>query len=162
MNQDDFTKLLDEALKPLKEGRDELRQDLQEVKHTQGQLAEDLKEVKDTQGQLAEDLKEVKDTQGQLAEDLKEVKDTQGQLAEDLKEVKDTQGQLAEDLKEVKDTQERQLLPSVVTIETTIKAYGDMYKINNSNSKKLEKRIEVLEDKSGIAPPPEFTLTDVS
>jgi|SRR3989344_2272027 len=148
MNQDDFTKLLDEALKPLKEGRDELRQDLQEVKHTQGQLAEDLKEVKDTQGQLAEDLKEVKDTQGQLAEDLKEVKDTQGQLAEDLKEVKDTQ--------------ERQLLPSVVTIETTIKAYGDMYKINNSNSKKLEKRIEVLEDKSGIAPPPEFTLTDVS
>ena|SRR3989338_5411152 len=120
MNQDDFTKLLDEALKPLKEGRDELRQDLQEVKHTQGQLAEDLKEVKDTQGQLAEDLKEVKDTQ------------------------------------------ERQLLPSVVTIETTIKAYGDMYKINNSNSKKLEKRIEVLEDKSGIAPPPEFTLTDVS
>src|SRR3990167_2728576 len=134
MNQDDFTKLLDEALKPLKEGRDELRQDLQEVKHTQGQLAEDLKEVKDTQGQLAEDLKEVKDTQGQLAEDLKEVKDTQ----------------------------ERQLLPSVVTIETTIKAYGDMYKINNSNSKKLEKRIEVLEDKSGIAPPPEFTLTDVS
>ena len=106
MNQDDFTKLLDEALKPLKEGRDELRQDLQEVKHTQGQLAEDLKEVKDTQ--------------------------------------------------------ERQLLPSVVTIETTIKAYGDMYKINNSNSKKLEKRIEVLEDKSGIAPPPEFTLTDVS
>src|SRR3989338_4849323 len=134
MNQDDFKKLLDEALKPLKEGRDELRQDLQEVKHTQGQLAEDLKEVKDTQGQLAEDLKEVKDTQGQLAEDLKEVKDTQ----------------------------ERQLLPSVVTIETTIKAYGDMYKINNSNSKKLEKRIEVLEDKSGIAPPPEFTLTDVS
>src|SRR3989338_8769495 len=106
MNQDDFTKLLDEALKPLKEGQDELRQDLQEVKHTQGQLAEDLKEVKDTQ--------------------------------------------------------EQQLLPSVVTIETTIKAYGDMYKINNSNSKKLEKRIEVLEDKSGIVPPPEFTLTDVS
>lgn len=51
---------------------------------------------------------------------------------------------------------------SVVELESTIKGYADMYKVNNSNSNKLEKRIEILEDKSGITPPPELTLTDVA
>lgn len=51
---------------------------------------------------------------------------------------------------------------SLINIESTLTAYGDMYTINNSNSKKLEKRIEVLEDNSDIIPPPEFTLADVS
>lgn len=50
---------------------------------------------------------------------------------------------------------------ALVTIEATITAYGDMYKINNSNSKKLEKRLEVLEDKADINPPPELTLADL-
>ncbi len=49
---------------------------------------------------------------------------------------------------------------AVVELESTIKAYGDMYKINNSNSKKLEQRIEVLEDKAGVIPPQEHTLVD--
>ena len=88
-------------------------------------------------------------------------------VKEDVREIvkEEVEGALetiSKDLKEVKDTQEQQLLPSVVTIETTIVAYGDMYKINNSNAKKLEKRIEVLENKSGVNPPPEFALTDVS
>ncbi|MBU1031740.1 hypothetical protein KKE03_02335 [Patescibacteria group bacterium] len=50
---------------------------------------------------------------------------------------------------------------SVATIENTINAYGDMYKINNSNAKKLEKRIEPLEENAGITPPPEYTLAEV-
>ena len=35
MNQDDFKKLLEESLKPLQSGLDEVRQDLKEVKQTQ-------------------------------------------------------------------------------------------------------------------------------
>lgn len=42
---------------------------------------------------------------------------------------------------------------SLVTIERDIKAYGDMYKINNSNARKLEKRVEDLEENTGIIPP---------
>lgn len=83
-------------------------------------------------------------------------------LQQSIGELKQGQDELRKDLHEVKDTQERQVLPSVVTIETTIKAYGDMYKINNSNAKKLEERIEVLEDKSGTTPSPEFILANVS
>lgn len=51
---------------------------------------------------------------------------------------------------------------SVATIEQTNKIYGDMYKVNNSGAKKLEKRLEVLEDKSGVTPPPELTLIDLA
>lgn len=65
-------------------------------------------------------------------------------------------------LQEIKETVEDRVYPSVVEIENTIKAYGDMYKINNDNSKKLDKRLGVVEDKLNIQPPPEFSLAEVS
>lgn len=37
-----------------------------------------------------------------------------------------------------------------------------MYKINNDNSKKLDKRVEVIENKLNITPDPEFSLAEVS
>ncbi len=68
---------------------------------------------------------------------------------------------LDEALEPIKKKQENHSA-ALVSIESKLDAYGDMYKINNSNAKKLEKRIEVLEDKSGINPPPEFTLVETS
>lgn len=53
------------------------------------------------------------------------------------------------------------LQSSSVTIENTINAYGDMYKINDSNVRKIEKRVETLEEEAGIQPGPEFILADV-
>ncbi|MDO8503445.1 MAG: hypothetical protein Q7S60_02020 [bacterium] len=53
------------------------------------------------------------------------------------------------------------LKASAVTIENTINVYGDMYKINNDNAKKLEKRVETLEEKAGVESPPELTLAEV-
>lgn len=47
---------------------------------------------------------------------------------------------------------------ALINIESTLTGYGDMYKINKSDSQKLEKRIEVLEDKTGIISPPEFAI----
>lgn len=75
--------------------------------------------------------------------------------------VKDQQSVINEKLDELKETLDA-TSASVVTIEKEIKAYGDMYKINNSNSKKLEKRMEVLEENAGIEPSPEFILADVA
>lgn len=65
-------------------------------------------------------------------------------------------------LQEVKDILEDRVYPSVVEIENTIKAYGDMYKINNDNSKKLDRRLGVVEEKLDIQPPPEFSLAEVA
>lgn len=95
MNQDDFKKLLEESLKPLQNGLDEVREDLKGVK---------------------------------------------------------------KDLQEVKDTQENQILPSVITTETTIKGYADAYKTNKANIERLDDRVTRLEDREGIVPPPEFTI----
>lgn len=50
---------------------------------------------------------------------------------------------------------------ALISIEGKLDAYGDMYKINDSNVRKVEKRLETLEDKANITPPPELTLADV-
>lgn len=47
---------------------------------------------------------------------------------------------------------------AVVELESTIKVYGDMYRTNNSNIRKIEKRVEKLEDEAGIETPPELQL----
>lgn len=75
--------------------------------------------------------------------------------------IKDQQSVMNKKLDELQDVQEERLLPSVVTIESNIKVYSDMYKLNNDNAKKLEKRVKTLEDHSGIEPPPELTLAEV-
>ena len=46
----------------------------------------------------------------------------------------------------------------VATIEQKINAYGDMYKINDSNIRKVEERVETLEEDSGVNVPPELRL----
>lgn len=41
---------------------------------------------------------------------------------------------------------------SLVTIENTIKGYGDMYKVNKEKNEKLDQRLEKVEDHLGIIP----------
>lgn len=47
---------------------------------------------------------------------------------------------------------------AVIELEKTVKGYGDMYKINDSNIRKMEKRLETLEKDAGVAVPPELQL----
>lgn len=77
-----------------------------------------------------------------------------------LKEHTESLETLKSSVATIEDTVET-LKSSVVTMETTINVYGDMYKINNDNAKKLEKRVETLEDKAGVESPPELTLAEV-
>lgn len=87
--------------------------------------------------------------------DLKKIGDiVDERINSALKPVKDDLQTLKVDIQTVKG--------SVLGIERDLKAYGDMYKINNDNAKKLEKRTETLEDAAGITPPPELTLAEVS
>lgn len=50
----------------------------------------------------------------------------------------------------------------VATIEQKINAYGDMYKINDSNIRKMEKRLETIEENSGVDVLPELKLGPLS
>lgn len=51
---------------------------------------------------------------------------------------------------------------AVVKLESTVNGYGDMYKINDSNIRKMEKRLETVEEDAGIEVPPEFHLEPLS
>lgn len=47
---------------------------------------------------------------------------------------------------------------AVVELESTVKGYADMYKINDSNIRRMEKRLELLEEDAGRNVPPELKL----
>lgn len=47
---------------------------------------------------------------------------------------------------------------AVMGLESTVKGYADMYKINDSNIRRMEKRLEPLEEEVGIDVAPELKL----
>ena len=47
---------------------------------------------------------------------------------------------------------------AVVELEKTVNGYADMYKINDSNIRRMEKRLETVEIDAGVDVPPEFRL----
>lgn len=81
--------------------------------------------------------------------------------AENVRRIKEQQSIINEKLDDIKDVQE-QHTESLVTIESKIGIYEDMYKLNNDNMKKLEKRQGFLEEKSGVIPDPEHTLVNLT
>lgn len=118
---------------------------------------EDLKKIREL---IKEELRSTKD----LVEMIKKKTDSQeffvSAAAENVRRIKEQQSLMNEKLDEIKEVID-QHTGALVTIENTIKIYGDMYKLNNDNMKRLEKRLETLEDHVGIKPPPELTLAEV-
>ena len=47
---------------------------------------------------------------------------------------------------------------AVVELEKTVNGYADMYKINDSNIRRMEKRLETVEIDAGVDVPLEFRL----
>jgi len=82
------------------------------------------------------------------------LKDQFSVINDKLDELKKTQDEHTE----IFDTQ---VLPSVTYIENNIKGYSDMYKMNNSNIKKLDKRVNILEEELSIETPKELILGEV-
>lgn len=66
-----------------------------------------------------------------------------------------------EDLSKLKDVTVKRVYPSVMEIQLAIKAYGDMYKLNNDNAKKLDHRLKVVEERSNIKTDPEYSLAEI-
>ncbi len=51
---------------------------------------------------------------------------------------------------------------AVMELEKTVKGYADSYKINDANIRKMEERLETIEEKEGIQVPPEFLLAPLA
>ncbi len=86
------------------------------------------------------------------------MKDQQSVMNEKLDIITKDLDKVKQDLQEVKETQEEQVLPSVISTETTVTGYADAYKTNKSNIERLDSRVAELEDKASIIPPQEFTI----
>lgn len=78
-------------------------------------------------------------------------------LAEALDPIKETLQQHTEILQQHTESLQ-QHTESLVNVESTNKIYGDMYKLNNDNMKRLERRAEKLEKNARIEPEPDDTL----
>lgn len=100
---------------------------------------------------LDEALRPIKDEQSEFRTKLDEV--TTGQDA-----LRNGQTSLQQELADLKNTIETRVLPPLVYIETVVKGYADMYKINDSNIRRMEKRLEPLEEDAGKDVPPELKL----
>jgi hypothetical protein len=95
--------------------------------------------------------------QSVINEKLDGIEDIKQDVETMKKDIEGTKKQLS-DLNEITGNR---MYPSVVEIENKITTYADMYKINNDNSKKLDKRLGVVEDRLDIQPDPEFSLGEV-
>ena len=51
---------------------------------------------------------------------------------------------------------------AIVKLEQTVNGYADMYKINDSNIRKMQKRLEIAEEDAGVDVPPELHSEDFS
>ena len=111
-------------------------------------------------GTLKSDVGTLKSDVGTLKSDIRIVKKVQNRQARDIESIKETQNSHTEILNSHTETLETHT-SSLLNIETTNEVYGDMYKINDDNIRKMEKRVENLEEDAGIEAPEELTLTKV-
>lgn len=150
MNDDQLIKSIQKAVKdevrPLKEQVEIVKSKVDKLDLFQSLDTNQIRAIKEQQSVINEKL----DAFEEVKVDLGEVKENLENVQADLK-----------DLKELKETVDR-IYPSVMQIELNIKAYGDMYKLNNDNAKKLDHRLKVVEEKSDIKLDPEFFLAEVS
>jgi len=129
--------------------------DAQLIKTIQKAVKDEVRPLKDQVEIIKSKVNSRDFFQTVASENTRTIKEQQSIMNEKL----DT---LQEDLNGIKELQENRIYPSVVHTENTIQAFGDAYKINDDNARKLEKRVVTLEDHSQIQPPTELLLVDIS
>ncbi|SRR3989344_4675833 len=129
MNQDDYKKLLNEALDPIK------------------------KQLEDPDTGLAAINNRLNDPDNGLAAINNRLNDPDNGLAAISKRLNDPDTGLTAINRRLDAN-----TAAVVELESTIKGYADAYKTNKTNIERLDDRVIQLEDKTGIIPPPELTI----
>ncbi len=72
-------------------------------------------------------------------------------LEESLKPIREEQAELRKIIEE-------RVLPPVIYVETTVKSYADRYVTNEDHIRRLDKRLDTVEENLGIQPPEELTI----
>ena len=146
MNQDSLLKKIEKLINPIRVDVSTLKGGMTSFEGSMSTLTKDVSSFKKDMGGLKGDVSTLKGDVSTLKGDLKAVKRIQNKQAKDIGTIKETL---------------ESHTSSLVNIETTINVYADMYKINDDNVRKIEKRTETLEEKAGIEAPEELTLLKV-
>lgn len=109
---------------------------------------------------LKDDLRPLKDLLEIVKDKIDKMETFQSVTMQQVRDIKNQQSVINGKLDDIGETLEGHT-GSLITIEKELKAYGDMYKINDSNIRKIEKRVKNLEKNTGIQSPPELVLTNV-
>lgn len=106
---------------------------------------------------LKDDLRPLKDLIEIIKDKVDKMETFQNVTMQHARDIKDQQSVINEKLDEMQETLDTHT-GSLMTIEKELKGYADMYKINDSNIRRMEKRLESLEEDSGIDIPPNLRL----
>lgn len=113
--------------------------------------------IKQIQKVVKDEIRPVKELVEILKNKVDQIELFQNVTMNQTRTIKDQQSVMNEKLTEMQETLDANTA-SVVTIEKEIKGYGDMYKINDSNIRKMQKRLEPLEENAGVEVPPELQM----
>lgn len=142
MTQNDFKRLLEESLKPIKEEQIDLRKSLEDS----------LKPIRDEQIKFK---KSVDKSFGLIRKEQTKFKKT---VDKSFDSIREEQKSLTEEQKELRKFMEERILPPVIYVETTIKSYADRYVANEDHIRRLDKRLSAVEEDLGIHPPQELSI----
>lgn len=113
--------------------------------------------AKDNTKTLKDELRPLKDLLEIVKDKVDRMEAFQNVTMQQARDIKDQQSVINGKLDEMQETLDAHT-GSLMTIEKDLKGYADMYKINDSNIRRMEKRLETLEEDAGVDAPPEFKL----
>lgn len=90
-----------------------------------------------------------------LDEALEPIKTDLSGVKNDLRK---TEKGLKEEVSELRDIIEKRVLPPLIEIEVTVKAYKDAYVTNQDHIGRLNKRLKTVEKDLGIHPPQDLSI----
>jgi len=113
--------------------------------------------VKDEPKAIKDELRSFKDILEIVKDKVDKVEMFQNVTMQQARDIKDQQSVINRKLDNMNNTLDANT-GSLMTIEKELKGYADMYKINDSNIRKMEKRLETLEEDTGVEVAPELQL----
>ena len=113
--------------------------------------------TKDDTNNLKNTLRPLKDLLEIVKNKVDKMETFQNVTMQQVRDIKDQQSVINGKLDEMQQTLDAHT-GSLMTIEKELKGYADMYKINDSNIRRMEKRLETLEEDTGLDVPPELRL----
>lgn len=92
-------------------------------------------------------------------DDFKKIlEDSLGPIREEQKGIRKEQKETRKEQAALREIMEKRVLPPLIYIETTLKAYADQYKANRDHIGRLNKRLTTVEENLEIYPPQELSI----